>query len=49
MMPSTVVNALFVVSSVLPPAVVALGLVFLAWPGKQQGTSTAAAKPAHAH
>jgi len=48
-MASTLVNALFVVSFVLPPAVVALGLVFLAWPRKQQGPSSVAAKQAHAH
>jgi hypothetical protein len=48
-MASTFVDALFVISFVLPPAVVAIGLVFLAWPARQPRTLSATAKQAHAH
>jgi hypothetical protein len=49
MMPSTVINALFVISFFLPPAVVVVGLLFLAWPRRRQGASRATVKHAHAH
>jgi ABC-type molybdate transport system permease subunit len=44
----TLVNALFVISLVLPPAVVAIGLVLLAWP-RRQPVMSRAAEQAHAH
>jgi hypothetical protein len=49
MMPSTVIDALFVISFFLPPAVVVVGLLFLAWPRRRQGASRATVKHAHAH
>ena len=48
-MASTFVNALFVISLLLPPAVVAMGLVFLGWPTRQPRMSSTTAKQAHAH